>query len=92
MHIIKRRSNRTIPEEGRTRGSRDGAARNIGSGLPALPEAAALEDLELSVTDENGIMATNCLQPIEAIAQLGDVGEKVSLDDLLNGGHIRVFV
>lgn len=53
---------------------------------------AALLDLELGVADEDGVAGADGLQPVEAVAELGDVGEEVALDDILDGGDVRVLI
>lgn len=53
---------------------------------------AAFEDFELGVADEEGIAAANGLEPVEAVAELGNVGEEVALDDLFDGGNVGVLI
>lgn len=51
-----------------------------------------MNDVELGVLDDDRIATALGLEPFEAISKLGDVGEEVSLDDLLDGGNISIFV
>lgn len=86
-----------IGAEGRDR--REGAAgAAMGGGggsrgsLASSARGTALEDLELGVANDDGIAGAGGLEPVEAVAELGDVGEEITLDDLLDRGDISVLV
>ena len=53
---------------------------------------AAFEDLQLGLANDDGVAGFDGFEPIEAVAELGDVGEVVALDDLLQRLNVRVLV
>lgn len=53
---------------------------------------ATLENLQLNIANFDRIAGFGGVEPIEAIAKLGDVGEEIAFDDFFDGGDIGVFV
>ena len=53
---------------------------------------AAFKDLQLGLANDHGVAGFDGFEPVEAVAELGDVGEVVALDDLLQRLNVRVLV
>lgn len=60
--------------------------------LAGSRSCTALKYLELNIANDDGIAGAGGLEPVEAVAELGDVGKEVTLNDLLDRGDICVLV
>lgn len=82
-------------EEGRGAERGGGGRRRGGHGAAlalALGAAAALEDLELRVAEDERVAGAQGLEPVEAVAEAREVREEVPLDDPLDGRDVGVLV
>jgi len=79
-------------EEGRGAERSGGGRRRGGDGPTALDAAAAVQDLELRIAEDERVAGPHSLEPIEAVAEAGEVREEVPLDDALDGGDVGVLV
>ncbi|KAM1182828.1 hypothetical protein ACFX14_001196 [Malus domestica] len=54
--------------------------------------SAALDDLQLGISDLNWVVGVNSFEPVEAVPKLGNIVKEVHFDDLLDRGDIGVLV
>lgn len=71
-----------------------GSSRSVAGGVRIcyLRAGAAFEDFQLGFANDDRVTGFDGFEPIEAIAELGDVGEVIALDDLLQRLHVRVLI
>jgi len=81
-----------VRKEGAERGGGDRRRGGDGPRPLALEAAAAVEDLELRVAEDERVAGTHRLEPVKAVPKAREVREEVPLDDALDCGDVGVLV